>query len=116
GLMDERDYRTYVDLFRNMSNFMCKPSVIIYLDVSPEGSAERIRMRSRDVESQIPLQYLRALHAGYQEFITSISNVIPVSRVDYERLATAEEMAEVIRREYLDVSFLRQVTRFDPAR
>jgi deoxyadenosine kinase len=116
GLMDERDYRTYVDLFRNMSNFMCKPSVIIYLDVSPESSAERIRMRSRDVESKIELAYLRALHEGYQEFIESISKVIPVIRIDYERFATAEEMAEVIKREYLDASFLRQVTRFDPAR
>ena len=29
GLMDERDYKTYVSLFRNMSNFMCKPSVIV---------------------------------------------------------------------------------------
>jgi len=116
GLMDERDYRTYVDLFRNMSNFMCKPSVIIYLDVSPEDSAARIRARSRDVESQIPLAYLEALHEGYEEFIASISKVIPVIRVDYARFATAEEMAEVIRREYMDVSFLRQVTRFDPAR
>jgi len=37
-------------------------------------------------------------------------------RVDYERFATAEDMARVIQREYLDASFLRQVTRFDPAR
>ena len=29
---------------------------------------------------------------------------------------TAEEMAEVIKREYLDASFLRNVTRFDPTR
>ena len=116
GLMDERDYRTYVELFRNMSNFMCKPSVIIFLDVSPEASADRIRMRSRDVEAKIELGYLQALYEGYQEFIASISKVIPVIRVDYERFATAEEMAEVIKREYLDASFLRQVTRFDPAR
>lgn len=116
GLMEERDYRTYVQLFRHMSNFMCKPSVIIYLDVSPRGSLERIRMRSRDVESKIELSYLEALHEGYQEFIASISKVVPVIRVDYERFATAEEMAEVIRREYLDASFLRQVTRFDPTR
>ncbi len=116
GLMEERDYRTYVDLFRNMSNFMCKPSVIIYLDVSPDSSAERIRMRSRDVESKIPIAYLQALYDGYQEFIASISKVIPVIRIDYERFATAEEMAEVIKREYLDASFLKQVTRFDPAR
>ncbi len=116
GLMDARDYRTYIDLFRNMSNFMCKPSVIVYLDVSPEASAERIRMRSRDVESKIELGYLRALHDGYAEFVASISKVIPVIRVDYERFATADEMARVIQREYLDASFLRQVTRFDPAR
>ena len=115
GLMDERDYRTYVQLFRNMSNFMCKPSVIVYLDVSPQSSAERIRMRSRDIEKQIPLEYLQALHEGYNEFIDGISKVIPVIRVDYERFATAEEMADVIRREYLDASFLRNVTRFDPA-
>ncbi len=116
GLMEDRDYRTYVELFRNMSNFMCKPSVIVFLDVSPESSAERIRARSRDVESKIELGYLAALYEGYQEFIANISKVIPVIRIDYERFATAEEMAEVIKREYLDASFLRQVTRFDPAR
>ena len=116
GLMQERDYRTYVQLFRHMSNFMCKPSVIIYLDVSAESSYQRILTRSRDVESTIKLEYLEALHEGYQDFIASISKVVPVIRVDYERFATAEEMAGVIRREYLDASFLRQVTRFDPTR
>ncbi len=116
GLMDDRDYKTYVQLFRNMSNFMCKPSVIVFLDVSPESSADRIRARSRDVESKIELGYLSALYDGYQEFIESISKVIPVIRIDYERFATAGEMAEVIKREYLDASFLRRVTAFDPAR
>ncbi len=115
-LMDERDYATYVQLFRHMSNFMCRPSVIVYLDVSPESSAQRIRMRSRDVESEIEMDYLRALYRGYEEFVSDISRVIPVIRVDYERFATAEEMAQVIKREYLDHSFLREATRFDPTR
>jgi deoxyadenosine kinase len=115
GLMDERDYRTYQQLFRHMSNFMCRPSVIVYLDVSPARSLERIRSRGRDVEAKIGLPYLEALHAGYAEFIESISKTVPVIRVDYERFASAEEMADVIFREYLDASFLRQATRFDPA-
>lgn len=116
GLMDQRDYRTYVDLFKNMSNFMCKPSVIVFLDVSPKSSYERIAMRSRDVESRIKVEYLEALYEGYQDFVQGISKVIPVIRVDYERFTTAEEMAEMIKREYLTTSFLREVTRFDPTR
>ncbi len=113
GLMDERDYRTYVTLFRNMSNFMCKPNLIVYLDVTPERSRERIGARGRDVESGITLEYLQALYRGYQDFVAEISRVIPVIRVDYDRFPTVEEMARVIMREYLDHSFLREVARFD---
>jgi deoxyadenosine kinase len=116
GLMDERDYRTYLELFRHMSNFLCKPNVIIYLDVSPERSMERIGARGRAVESGISIDYLRALYEGYEEFIADISRVLPVIRVDYDRFATAEEMAEVIHREYFNQSFLREATRFDPMR
>ncbi len=116
GLMDERDYQTYVDLFRNMSNFMCKPNVIIYLDVSPERSMERIASRGRAVEGGITLEYLQALHRGYQHFVTEISRVIPVIRVDYDRFTTADEMAQVILRDYMHQSFLREATRFDPTR
>ncbi len=116
GLMDERDYRTYQQLFRHMSNFMCRPNVIVYLDVKPERSMERIAARGRDVETGISLEYLKALYNGYREFIDDISRTIPVIEVDYDRFHTAEEMAAVIEREYLDHSFLRRVTAFDPAR
>ncbi|MEZ4649721.1 MAG: deoxynucleoside kinase [Candidatus Eisenbacteria bacterium] len=113
GLMDERDYRTYIELFRNMSNFMCKPNVIIYLDVSPEKSLERIRSRARGMETGITLDYLRALYRGYEEFIGDVSRVIPVISVDYDRFATAEEMASVIEKNFQEHSFLKQAVRFD---
>jgi deoxyadenosine kinase len=116
GLMDERDYRTYQSLFQHMSNFMCRPNVIVYLDVKPERSFERIQARSRGVESGITLDYLKALYAGYEAFIADISRVIPVISVDYDRFGTAEEMAQVILKEYFDHTFLRQATRFDPTR
>ncbi|MBQ9242602.1 MAG: deoxynucleoside kinase [Proteobacteria bacterium] len=110
GLMEERDYRTYVQLFQYMSNFMCKPNVIVYLDVTPERSMERIQMRSRNVESGISLTYLQNLYRHYQKFIEEISRVIPVICVDYDRFATAEEMARVIQSEYLAHSFKRSVS------
>jgi len=116
GLMEERDYRTYQSLFQHMSNFMCRPNVIVYLDVSPERSMERIELRSRGVESGISMDYLKALYQGYEEFIADISRLTPVIRVDYDRFRTVEEMADVIQREYLDANFLREVTSFSPTR
>ena len=110
GLMDERDYRTYVQLFRYMSNFMCKPNVIVYLDVKPERSLERIKMRSRGCEAGVSLQFLQNLYRQYEIFIQDISRVIPVISVDYDRFATAEEMAQVIQSEYLAHSFIRKVS------
>lgn len=116
GLMDPRDYDTYVELFQNMSNFMCKPNVIIYLDVDPETSLARIEKRERDVESGITLDYLRALYEEYENFVRDISRVIPLIRVSWNEYRDAEEMAQVIKREYLDHSFLRSVKewRYNP--
>jgi len=108
-LMDERDYETYLSLFRHMSNFMCRPSVIVYLDVKPERSMERINARSRDVESGISMEYLQALYQGYEEFVASISRTVPVIRVDWDEFHDVEEMARRIQEEYLKGSFLREV-------
>ncbi|MEC8423707.1 MAG: deoxynucleoside kinase, partial [Myxococcota bacterium] len=115
GLMDERDFETYLSLFRHMSNFMCRPSVIVYLDVKPDRSMERIKLRSRDVETGITMEYLTALYAEYETFIADISRTVPVIRVDYDRFRDAEEMAAMIEREYLDTSFLREA-RWEPTR
>ncbi|HMV66484.1 MAG TPA: deoxynucleoside kinase [Myxococcota bacterium] len=114
-LMEERDYQTYVSLFRHMSNFMCRPNVIIYLDVRPERSMERIQARSRDVESGVTLGYLTALYEEYGRFIDDISRTVPVIRVDWDQFRDTEEMASVIEREYLDARFLRQA-RWAPTR
>jgi deoxyadenosine kinase len=110
-LMDPRDYETYVNLFRNLSNFMCRPNAIVYLDVAPETSMERIRQRDRGCESGIDLDYLRRLYQGYEEFVADISKLIPVIRVGWNEFWEVEEIAAAITREYTQTSFLRQVTK-----
>lgn len=110
GLMEERDYRTYLQLFRHMSNFMCRPNVIIYLDVRPERSLERVRLRSREVEGGVTLEYLGALYREYNAFIADISRSVPVIRVDWDQFRTVEEMVGVIESTYLGGSFLREVS------
>jgi deoxyadenosine/deoxycytidine kinase len=66
GHMDERDYQTYVSLFGHMSNFMKKPNIIVHLDVKPEQSMERIKIRARGVETGITIEYLQALYNAYE--------------------------------------------------
>jgi deoxyadenosine kinase len=108
-LMDERDYETYVNLFRNLSNFMCRPNFIIYLDVTPERSMERIRERARGCEVNVSLEYLSQLYDGYEEFLQEISRLIPVLRVQWNEFWDVQPLAEAITREYRKGSFLREV-------
>jgi deoxyadenosine kinase len=108
-LMDERDYFTYLSLFRHMSNFMCRPSLIVYLDVKPERSMERIDSRSRGVESGISMEYLTALYEEYENFVQNISRTVPVVRVDWDKFRDVNEMALAVEKEYLEGSFLRNV-------
>merc|ERR1719215_1941472 len=107
--MEDRDFRTYMELFQNMANFMKKPNIIVHLDLTPEESYRRIQMRKRECESGIPLEYLQALHAAYEVFIADIARVIPVIKVDYSRFRTAEEMALVIKAEYSKIANIRCV-------
>lgn len=75
-----------------MSNFMQKPDIVIYLDVSPEESMRRIKLRDRDVESGITIEYLRSLHAAYETFVCDISRTARVIRVDYSEFVSTEQI------------------------
>ncbi len=110
GLMDQRDYETYLDLFRHMSNFMCRPHVIIYLDVAPETSLARIHERERSCESTVSLEYLQQLYDNYEEFLGEIARLIPVLRVKWEEFIQVDTLADAITQEYNRGNFLREIT------
>jgi deoxyadenosine kinase len=111
GLMEPRDYETYVNLFRNLSNFMCRPNAIVYLDVSPANSLKRIEQRARGCESRVSLEYLTRLYANYEEFVAEISRLVPVIRVGWNEFWEVEEIAAAITCEYRASSFLRRITK-----
>ena len=109
GNMEEREYKTYLNLFKSMSNFMKKNTLIIHLDCKPEEYLERIKKRARGCETGITLEYLQKLYDGYEEFIKQISKVIPVLRVNYSRFKSAEEMAEIIKKEYESMQNVKKI-------
>lgn len=110
GIMNQRDYETYLQLFKHMANFMCKPNVIIYLDVNPEIALKRIHSRGRNIEQGIDLGYLQQLHKEYETFIQDISRTTPVIRINWNEFQEPEEIIEAIKKEYLSRTFLRDIT------
>ena len=113
--MTERDYHTYLDLFRNMSNFMRHPNLLVYLDVTPEQALERIKQRSRGCEVSMSLEYLRDLYNEYNQLIDDISKRIPVIKVKWDQFRSADEVAVHVLHEFkkikriVEVNFENQV-------
>lgn len=109
GLMHPRDYQTYLDLYKNLSNFMCRPTAIVYLHATPEACHARIAQRGRAFERVVSLDYLQRLYAAYEDFVLDISRTIPVIRVDWERYGDVEALANAITDEVTRVRYLRDV-------
>lgn len=64
-----------------------KPDVIIYLRTLPKICLQRMQLRARACEKEVPLSYLEAVHDKYETMIKSfyLSNEIPVFIIDGNR-------------------------------
>lgn len=108
GLMSALDFETYSTLFKHMTNFMQRPTFIVYLDVSPAEALRRIGLRGRECESGISIEYLTALHAAYEVFLRDISRTIPVMRVRYEQFVDTDAMVVGILKFYADLGSVHE--------
>lgn len=73
GYLDDRDWKTYSDLFLNMTKFLKSPDIIIYLRADLDILLERINNRNRDYEATIDPEYLKRLNLMYDEWIENIT-------------------------------------------
>lgn len=85
GLMDERDFRNYHELFNTMIQFLKPPDLIIYLEASVPTLLDRIRRRARDFEQRIPSDYLAQLNERYAEWTERFA-LCPILTIDADRL------------------------------
>jgi deoxyadenosine kinase len=106
GFMDKRDHDTYTKLFDLCRNSMRDNDCIVHLDVPPEESLKRIKLRGRECEQGITLEYLISLKTHYEEFLNHISKRIPVIRVDWSNFRDEEEVAQKI---YETVKSMKQI-------
>ncbi|HHN93652.1 MAG TPA: deoxynucleoside kinase [Anaerolineae bacterium] len=87
GMMDERDYRSYHELYDVVTTVLPPPDLIVYLRATVPTLQERIRQRGRSYEQDIDIAYLSQLNELYEEWIANFSLcpvlTIPADALDF---------------------------------
>jgi deoxyadenosine/deoxycytidine kinase len=96
GLINERDYGSYRDLYQVLVDFLPPPDLVVYLRASVPTLIDRIQSRGRAYERQITPEYLEQLNQLYEEWIAHFS-LCPVLTVP------ADELNYVVHPGHLDL-------------
>jgi len=88
GLMSERDFENYFDLFKTMSLNTQAPDLLIYLRSSISTLVDHIQTRGRDYEGSMSLDYLKRLNEKYENWIANYTDgkllVVEIDGVDFQ--------------------------------
>ena len=87
GLMSQRDFKNYYDLFNLMESLVDGPDLLIYLRSSISNLVNKIHKRGRDYENSISIEYLSRLNERYEAWISTYDQnkmvIIDVDDIDF---------------------------------
>lgn len=87
GLMSERDFENYTELFTIMTSYLRPPDLLVYLRASVPTLVHHIQQRGRAYESTIRIDYLERLNRHYEDWIgrytTGPKMVVDVDALDF---------------------------------
>ena len=100
--MSEQDCQKYYEHYSKVMNDIPKPDVIIFLRTSPEVLLERIKMRGRDYEQDIQIEYLQIINQCYEEYISLMRDqfgvrVIVIETNEQTKKEVGNNVSEAIR-------------------
>jgi len=72
GNMTKQDWDNYNELFNEMTSYLRKPDLIVYLKASTDTLIDHIMSRGRDYEKNIDLEYLHLLNIHYDKWILDL--------------------------------------------
>ena len=96
GNLSDRDFETYMHLFRLMMSLVRQPDLLIYLKSSVPHLVSQIQKRGRDYEKSISIEYLNNLNERYDEWIGSYEGkvlIIEADDMDFEN--RPEDFAQI---------------------
>ena len=84
GMMSDRDFDNYSDLFDLMISLVKLPDLMIYIRSSIPTLVEQIQKRGRDYEQTIRIDYLKGLSERYEAWIETYTG--PLIIVDGDKI------------------------------
>ena len=82
GYIDDLEYRAYEKLCEIHYPYLQYPDLHIHLDIDLDTEVKRIKIRSRECEEGIPLDYLKKLRTSYDKLIPHLASIYPLVRID----------------------------------
>lgn len=82
GNLSDRDFDTYMHLFKLMMSMVRQPDLLIYLKSSVPHLVSQIQKRGREYEKSISIEYLNNLNERYDEWIGSYQGKVLVIEAD----------------------------------
>jgi deoxyadenosine/deoxycytidine kinase len=98
--ISKRDWLTYMGFYEAILDAIKPPDLMIYLRCSMRTLRNRIRLRGRAMESDVPLSYLKRLDRLYEEWITSyeMSEVLVLETDDMDYIHDLVHQLDVMQR------------------
>jgi deoxyadenosine/deoxycytidine kinase len=85
--IDKRDFHTYWDLYQTIADALQPPDLMIYLKAPVRTLKQRIKLRGRAMEQEIPTPYLSRLNALYEEWFNDYKMspvlTLPTDKLDH---------------------------------
>ncbi len=73
GYLTGRDWATYYDLYRTMTEIIRPPDLVVYLRASVDTLLARVAQRNREYEKAIPADYIAQINALYEAWANAFT-------------------------------------------
>jgi deoxyadenosine/deoxycytidine kinase len=87
GHLSERDYASYLDIFRSLEGMIQPPDLLIYLKADIPKLVAQIQKRGRSYEDAIRIDYLKNLNKHYEKWIGNYDEgrllVVDMNHLDF---------------------------------
>ena len=98
GLMNQRDFKNYQELFELMESQIQGPDLLIYLRSGIPNLVDQIHKRGRDYENSISIEYLSRLNERYEAWIEKYdsSNLLIIEVDDIDFVESKDDFDSII--------------------